>query len=311
MKQHNRDKNFTFVVKLFIKYKKNMILPNFILHSRKNKSWNESGIDSFNECRDREHVKTSPHPVIYQYNSRGFRDTEWPSTIEELQDCIWCVGDSFTVGVGSPLEHTWVNILQNKTRQRCINISLDGASNKWIARKVIEILKIIKPKLIVIQWSYIHRDELNDNILSDEDRRMYILENNNINELKIANFKLIQNVESFKDQCKIIHSFIPDATLLDHAHNDDLWEAVKGNSWPVLPSTLDEFNCLDKNIVNELKDFNVYDVLYFYYQLTDRIMYVPEIVRLDLARDAHHYDVITATNFVDQVENLISDLQLA
>jgi hypothetical protein len=32
-------------------------------------------------------------------------------------------------------------------------------------------------------------------------------------------------------------------------------------------------------------------------------MYVPEIMRLDLARDAHHYDVITATNFVDQVEN--------
>jgi predicted RNA-binding protein with EMAP domain len=59
---------------------------------------------------------------------------------------------------------------------------MDGASNKWIARKVIEILKIIKPKLIVIQWSYIHRDELNDSILSDEDRRMCILENNNINE---------------------------------------------------------------------------------------------------------------------------------
>ena len=288
-----------------------MILSNFILHSRKNEIWSESGSDTLEYCTDKTFFKTFPHQVIYYYNSRGFRDQEWPSTLEELQDCVWCVGDSFTVGLGSPTEHMWSNILQSKINKRCINVSMDGASNKWIARKVIEILKIIKPKLIVIQWSYIHRDELNDSILSDEDRRMCILENNNINELKIANFKLIQNVESLKDQCKIIHSFIPDATLLDHAHNDDLWEAIKGNNWPVLPSTLDKFNCLDKNIINELKDFNVYNVLYFYYQLTDRIMYVPEIIRLDLARDAHHYDVITATNFVDQIGNLIFDLQLA
>ena len=288
-----------------------MILPEFILHTRKNCTWTNTGMDTLERCANKTYFKNYPYQIMYNYNSRGFRDAEWPDTIKELQNSVWCIGDSFTVGVGSPVTHTWRHILQSKLNKRCINISMDGASNTWIARKVIEILKIIKPKLIVIQWSYIHRDELNDSILSDEDRRMCILENNNINELKIANFKLIQNVESLKDQCKIIHSFIPDATLLDHAHNDDLWEAVKGNSWPVLPSTLDEFNCLDKNIVNELKDFNVYDVLYFYYQLTDRIMYVPEIVRLDLARDAHHYDVLTATNFVDQVENLISDLQIA
>jgi hypothetical protein len=136
---------------------------------------------------------------------------------------------------------------------------MDGASNNWIARKVIELLKIIKPKLIVIQWSFIHRDESNSK-LSDEDRRINIAENKNINELKIANFKLIQDIESQKDHCKIVHSFVPDSTFLDHVHNDSIWKSVRDHSWPPLPRTLNEFNCLDKNIVDELKNFNVYDV---------------------------------------------------
>ena len=285
-----------------------MILPDFILQSRQNQTWSESGIDSLKECCNKEHFKSYPHQIEYKYNSRGFRDSEWPSTLEELQDSVWCIGDSFTVGIGCPLSHTWPNILQSKLNQRCINVSMDGASNNWIARKVIELLKIIKPKLIIIQWSYIHRDESNKSELSDEDRRIRIAENKNINELKIANFKLIQDIESQKDQCKIVHSFVPDSTFLDYVHNDSIWKSVRGNSWPPLPRTLNEFNCLDKNIVDELKNFNVYDVLYGYYQLIHRIMHVPDITRLDLARDGLHYDIITATNFIAQLESLIVDL---
>ena len=132
-----------------------MILPDFLLPSRQNKIWSESGIDTINNCHDKSHFKKYPYPITYHYNSRGFRDTEWPQTVFELQNSIWCFGDSFTTGVGSPLSHTWVNILQHRLDKRCINVSMDGASNYWIARKISRVLDKIKPKIIIIQWSFL------------------------------------------------------------------------------------------------------------------------------------------------------------
>ena len=72
------------------------------------------------------HFLSYDYPINYQHNSRGFRDSEWPN---DLDNIIWCVGDSFTKGLGAPVEHTWPSILQNKTNKRCLNVSINGASN--------------------------------------------------------------------------------------------------------------------------------------------------------------------------------------
>ena len=80
------------------------------------------------------------HPITYNYNSRGFRDQEWPDSMTELREATWCVGDSFTVGLGSPVTHTWPNVLQQTLQKKTINVSMDGASNNLIARKVLKIL---------------------------------------------------------------------------------------------------------------------------------------------------------------------------
>jgi len=288
-----------------------MILPEFILPSRQNKIWTESGMDSLDKCVDKRHFINYPYPVIYHYNSRGFRDKEWPDSIEELQNSVWCLGDSFTVGLGSPVTHTWSNILQTKINKRCINISMDGASNKWIARKAIDILKTVRPKLIVIQWSYINRDESNDTKLSDENRRIPDVSNQiHYNQLIINTCKIISEVERNKNNSKIIHSFIPTAWCFE-SHLAAVWNDVKGADWPPFPKNYHEFNCLKKNIINELTSFfNLYELLSSYYSIVDKITYIPEITRLDLARDGFHYDIITATNFVEQLEDLIVDLRL-
>jgi hypothetical protein len=136
-----------------------MILPDFILPSRINQTWSYSGLDRFEFCLDKKHFESYPHAITYQYNSRGFRDAEWPDTVDKLKNAIWCVGDSFTVGLGSPIEHTWPYVLQQTLQKRTINISMDGASNNCIARKVLKILTQIQPELIVIHWSYLHRRE--------------------------------------------------------------------------------------------------------------------------------------------------------
>ena len=112
------------------------------------------GMDSFENCNNKEHFKNYKKHITYQYNSRGFRDRKWPT---DLSDVVWCVGDSFTVGLGQPYKETWPYLLETKVKKRCINLGEDGCSNDTIALRALEIYKLYKPKLIIIMWSYFHR----------------------------------------------------------------------------------------------------------------------------------------------------------
>ena len=307
-----------------------MLLPSFILSSRQNQLFTQSGLDTLEECVDKTHFKNYPYHVEYCYNSRGYRDAEWPDSITELQNAIWCFGDSFTVGLGSPLTHTWSNILQSKCKQRCINVSMDGASNNWIARKILTLLEEINPKLIIIHWSFTHRNEKSNITLSDEDRRIwsdysFLADSGLVSEFNsLINFiNLIKQVEQKKQKTKIIHSFIPkffESSFINHPiqveSNDHSiqtqWNNIRGPEWPETPN-----NQLSTVIQQELKDFGMYDLikqycelsirLRPYYEFLNTVEYVPELINLDFARDSLHYDIITATNFVDQLVNLIDD----
>jgi len=302
MKKHNRDKIFVFVVKLFIKYKKNMILPEFVLNSRKNKNLTESGLDSFEHCMNQDYFKNYPYPVAYNYNSRGYRDSEWPDNFTDLQKSTWCVGDSFTTGLGCPIKHTWVNILQERINNRCINVSLDGASNHWIARKTLEILKKIQPKFIIIHWSFLTRSELGRQDLNDEQRRLNYYNLELTFAQLLANFAtLIRSVEQEKNNTKVIHSFIPGWAIGTSVQDE--WNKLRGPDWPDCPT-----NHIDNFIKQELQNFGYADFFTLYCDILDSIAYVPELTKLDLARDGYHYDKITATNFVDQLEKLILNL---
>jgi hypothetical protein len=289
-----------------------MILPDLILPSRQNQVWSESGIDSYAECNDKKHFKSYPHKVEYRYNSRGFRDIEWPETLEELKECIWCFGDSFTVGIGSPIDHIWPNILQNKINCRCINISMDGASNNWIARKAARVLTEISPKYIVIHWSFFTRDEDTNNNLSDEARRLVTI--NDLSDKGLINHfkKSVDIIENNKGNCKVIHSFIPESTHIKF-YNQVLsyWNRFASSSWPMMPTTIKMFNKLDKSIINEIgKDYKLIKTYLTQLELLNSVIqeitYLEPVNCMDLARDGYHYDIITATNFVEQLVNLIS-----
>jgi len=182
-----------------------VILPDFILSSRVDQQWQYSGIDSADRCFDLAHFNTYPHKISYDYNSRGFRDAEWPN---DLDNTVWCLGDSFTVGLGAPVEHTWPRLLQQQLGQRTINVSMDGASNTWIARKCLSIIKEVNPKTIVIQWSYLHRRESSDTSLPDEERRLQNLKTTFVDDIQTT-IDCIKQVESTKTGT-VIHSFIPE-----------------------------------------------------------------------------------------------------
>lgn len=118
----------------------------------KNKSMEFNIIDSYELCLNKQHFKKYSKKIYYEYNSRGFRDFEWE--MDTLNETIFCVGDSFMVGIGQPFEETLPQLLKYRTNTNTINISMDGASNEWISRKVNYIIEHIAPRVVVIQWSY-------------------------------------------------------------------------------------------------------------------------------------------------------------
>lgn len=268
------------------------------------------GIDTFNKCLDKKHFQSFPYRIDYQYNSRGFRDKEWPDTFKELQDSIWCVGDSFTLGTGSPIEHTWVSLLEQNLKKRCINISRDGASNYWIARYAVEILSTVKPNFLIIHWSYSHRTEQ----LINGDYKQLQFSYDNLSEItKIENFfKIMELVQASSGNTKIINSFIP------YWHPNSClseWDNIKGSDWPEqAPITIKDFRNLSHHIQNEIKSFEPKDLdvedLFDIYQSRlllksklNNFCYIDEFEQLDYARDKHHYDYVTANYF----SNLLID----
>jgi len=280
-----------------------MILPNFVLESRQNKRWRFSGLDSIEHCHNKDFFKSFPYNVIYEYNSRGFRDNEWPETVDDLKECIWCFGDSFTVGLGSPLEHTWVNYLQKETKRRCINVSLDGASNRWILRKARDVINLINPKNIVIHYSYTHRTESPDTSLSDERRKLHSLPDIST-EAEMVEFRsVIDTYLSFNNSVNIIQSFIPGAIMYTPHSIKNAWNDISDISWPACPLSLNDFNNLSNEIKTELKNCfpNEYNSLLYYFEIVKLTNDPIFVEQLDYARDYHHYDILTTKSFVSQI----------
>jgi hypothetical protein len=249
-----------------------MILPDFILLSRSNKFCQFTGIDSYEHCLNKKIFLNYSGTVNYQFNSRGFRDNEWPCTLEDLKKRIWCVGDSFTVGVGSSIDRTWPSVLAKNINRQTINVSMDGASNNWIFRKTLKILQEISPDMIVIHWSYVHRSESDDQSQVDENRRLHLnlvnLEdmNNPIPDIQRL-YNYVSELEKVKKQTVIVHSVIPNF-IIESSQSKN----INGHKVTAL--------------VNNL------------YRLGN---WVKEFPTLDWARDGHHYDIKTAEKFVQEI----------
>jgi hypothetical protein len=294
-----------------------MILPEVELTYRANEVSSVSGIDALPFCFDKKHFTSFPYQVEYRFNSRGFRDTEWPDTMEELNNCFWCFGDSFTSGVGSPQSHTWVSALQQKTGNRCINVSMDGASNDWIARKVLEVLSVLSPKAVFIQWSYLQRGESSQIHLSDEKRRVlstYMSLDKQYDNF-ITNFNNV-NTAAASSSVMTLHSIIPQQPFYtSDAEAQTLWNMVKGDSWPVeFPKTRSELLDLQKSIMSELKNsyLHTYDSLCNVcfmkehpsgFNLVESLASGANFIKfkqIDIARDGHHYGIKTADTVAEK-----------
>ena len=293
-----------------------MILSDLVLETRVNQNWGISGIDSFDKCLNKQHFLNYPHPVEYQFNSRGFRDSEWPDSIEELQDAIWCVGDSFTVGIGSPYAFTWPQILSKATSRRCINVSMDGASNAWISRRARQIIQEINPTHMVILWSYFQRRELPDTRLSDELRRTMISEEFTFDSEYTDLLDFIScyyNVNSCSSSVRIFNGTVPGCTsawIISEINNNlnyvkQSWDNIKDPSWGSAPIDKIDFDLLPEHVKADVyahapdipQYLESYGTWYKFVQSNQLL----RLTNLDHARDYHHFDKITSEFFVQEI----------
>lgn len=278
-----------------------------ILPQLANRQFDYTGIDSLDRCHDRELFIHWPHAIDYRYNSRGFRDQEWP---QDLASAIWCLGDSFTAGIGSCFEHTWPQVLSQHSQRRVINVSLDGASNEWIARTACDVYDLASPRNMVVMWSYLHRREQSNTGLSDIDRRTHYVKSTEIQDFE--NFNSCRK----KVQTHCINSNLVELIIPNYSNNsihDIAWKKIRDPSWPqLLPSTLKE--CLDffPEIITELRTLHRIDInslLEFHtiqHQNPEFLTDVITVDYLDRARDGLHFDRLTAEWVAKQVQNLLN-----
>lgn len=288
-----------------------MILPDFILPSRCNQRWSYTGLDTAEQCVDKNHFASYPYTVEYIYNERGFRDQPWPSSEHELAQAIWCVGDSFTVGVGSPLTHTWPWLLQKRTGLRTINVSMDGASNDWIARKSIDILQKIRPPILVCHWSYIERREQDwQSALAEYNKQWQV------------SYRAVKDASWPDCDFANIDSLPADIRYeLTHTHHIDLASPALDESRRIkyshstqeqdLAHTIDVINRVNET-VDHCRVIHSFIPKFVPKKFTGTVEsnisgpVIPELPRMDIARDGHHYDIKTSEYFVDQILKLLT-----
>jgi hypothetical protein len=281
-----------------------MSLCDFVLTTTKNLQVDYMDPDTAQHCADKLHFRDYGHAITYNYNSRGFRDQEWP---EDLSNCVWCFGDSFTVGIGSPIEHTWPWILQQRLGQRTINVSLHGASNNWMSRRAAQIINEIQPVRCVFHWSYLHRRE-------KEEKQAR-------NELWQTFYKNIKD-PSWPDCLNYWDLHKLPLHIQQEIQNDfeQSWQTVYDDYRRLhfCTTTTDEdisntLNCID--LVTALAPDSLHSFIPkfadagskpdFEHQLAQKnIRWVPELPMQDRARDGIHYDKKTAETLVTRLLEL-------
>ena len=91
----------------------------------------------------------------YQFNSWGFRGPDYEQYIGKPVNI--CLGDSFTVNVGGPVEHSWCSQLAKHFDIPTVNLGMDGAGNDAIQLVHSRACEVFDVQNTFVMYSYLHR----------------------------------------------------------------------------------------------------------------------------------------------------------
>lgn len=269
-----------------------MILPKIKIPNLANKTLKFYSPDTLSDCRYQKQFKKYPHVVEYNFNSRGFRDAEWP---EDLENAIWCLGDSATVGLGAPIQHSWPAQLSEITGMPTINLGIRAIDNYTISEIAQEIISTVRPKNLVILWSFFERRPIGSIHTELTDSSCQVVLDDYIDHIFYFE-KCLANLEHSDNSTNIVHGFVPNYCIADIDQVNQIWNSVRDFNWPEKITSLES---IDNYITEELtKVHDVYQTIKFAFAWekfkTDFMKNVVNKIKLiDLARDGIHGDIRT------------------
>jgi len=148
-----------------------MLINNFTyFYTKANYNAKTSGMDNPKEAyRTVKDWHTYPvQNFDYKFNSWGFRGPEYEQFLGKPINI--CLGDSYTVNVGGPIEHSWCSQLAKYFTISTINLGMDGAGNDAIRIVYERACSIFDVQDVFVMYSFLHRrlDE-NFNFLKHSD----------------------------------------------------------------------------------------------------------------------------------------------
>ena len=205
-----------------------------------------SGMDSPTTCQSVKWFKNYPvQDFDYSYNSWGFRGPDYNQYIGK--PVILCLGDSYTVNIGGPVEHSWPSLIQKYFSIPCINLGMDGAGNDAIRLVFERASKIFDIQQTFVVYSFLDRRLENNRFMSepcDHTDNIIHFEENFIND---AYFNFIppwcwtdqelNYIDALSESYLSIEDTywndkIPRILCIEEQYND-----LRGSDWP----TYDEF----------------------------------------------------------------------
>jgi hypothetical protein len=284
-----------------------MILSNIIIPKLANQCFKFYSPDSLSDCHNRKHFKNYPHDITYRFNSRGFRDTEWP---DDLENAIWCLGDSATAALGSPIDHSWPSQLNQLTGMPVINLGIRAIDNYTISTVAREILVNVQPKNMLILWSFFERRPVSNIQTEIIDKSEQLIVDDELEHYNyFINCRL--NLVIPNNKTNIVHGLLPKTTSFYHWSDleiSKIWNDVRDSSWP---EKIENIDTIDPVIVEELCSIhNVYDrlkKLFNWNKFKNEYMKnrITDFDQVDLARDAYHWGIDTNKLIADKFSSLL------
>jgi len=143
-----------------------LVDPVPLLEFKKNLVTNYCGSDTSTTCLEPDWWKTCPvQDFNYQFNSWGFRGPEYDQYLGKPVNI--CLGDSATVNIGGPVEHSWPSLLQKHYDIPCLNFGMEAAGNDAIKLVYDRACQIFDVKKTFVVYSFFHR-RLENNIFISE-----------------------------------------------------------------------------------------------------------------------------------------------
>lgn len=212
-----------------------------------NYSGKYNGVDSAKKCIDPKWFREYPvQNFDYNYNSWGFRGSEYQNYIGKKVNI--CLGDSFTVNVGGPIEHSWCSQLAKHFDIPTLNLGMDGAGNDAIRLVYERACKLFDVQNTFVMYSYLHRRLVNGKFVisakyTDEENFEYFLFHripwkSNVYECTLPEFNLNKAEHEFISNLEIYfldELYFSNFQTIDRKFIDgDAYNYLRGNEWPTL-----------------------------------------------------------------------------